>query len=1072
MNRRYLPVLVLIFLFLFPIFSSNSHAEEVQDIDLSDEAMREWLKVTYDFADGVDELLDMALDESPDYAGSQFTDIFKALKISYEIGSYLSEKEYDKASLLALKYTAELSVKNTFVGSQLSSIASIANLAALPIGLSLNYFKNEMVRTAKNNQIKLYIIARKLGYSHAFIMNGAGDGNVIFTDDGWIYNIVDENLNMAYKAIDPVEYEPDEVYTDAQMKYVAEQALTTLVLDKQKLGDDLKNLIYPQITYTPSAPKAPAKVSFDVNGLLLDKYDIVSFTWDFGDGSTASGKSVSHVFRKPQQYNVTLEVIDSSGTKYNYDRNILIRSHPICIEYPDGYESLRRTFSTTNSEYIKTFEWDFGDDSPKSAGREQEHTYEKSDYYTVTLTLSLDDGSAISSTQGIFVGPGTKYIKGHTITGDETWFSGGEYIVLGSITVAKGGKLTIQPNTKIYFKENAYLNINGSLIAENAYLTNADTNSEWIGIKFYNCTENSKIENCIIENTRGRWESYNPTSQSAIGIYKTSSVKIIDCLIKQSTAKAGIWIDKESSPVITDNEFKYDKIGIWICYDEDTNNNPILQNNIFFNSSESDYYISGNINADAKWDDIATYYISSAEISEEGKLRIAPGSTLKFRQGGHITIKGVFQAEDLLFTWMTENEPWGGIRFSSDSENSYLKNCVIEHAAGSNYYKNSAIYIHSALSGITDCVIKNCPADVGIWIQYASEAVISKNTISGFSDCGIVVSEQSSPSIKNNFFSDNNYALRIKYSENIKNNPIIAENEFEKNSEADYYIFGDINADAKWDDIATYYIPYIEIEEGKLRIAPGSTLKFRRGGHITIKGVFQAEDLLFTWMTENEPWGGIRFSSDSENSYLKNCVIEHAAGSNYYKNSATYIHSALSGITDCVIKNCPADVGIWIQGASEALISKNTISGFPKYGIYIGNTSYPIISNNLITKNDFGIYCTGNQTINAQHNDWGDPSGPYDPSDDRASGGLYNPDGKGDRVSDNIDYEPWGILSVEKGDVNGKDSITLEDAILALQICTGINPDAKIYPESDVNDDGKIGLEDVVYTLRTVSDKN
>jgi hypothetical protein len=42
--------------------------------------------------------------------------------------------------------------------------------------------------------------------------------------------------------------------------------------------------------------------------------------------------------------------------------------------------------------------------------------------------------------------------------------------------------------------------------------------------------------------------------------------------------------------------------------------------------------------------------------------------------------------------------------------------------------------------------------------------------------------------------------------------------------------------------------------------------------------------------------------------------------------------------------------------------------------------------------------------INAENNYWGDPSGPYDPSN---ADGLYNPRGKGTRVPDGVDYSPF-----------------------------------------------------------------
>jgi hypothetical protein len=42
---------------------------------------------------------------------------------------------------------------------------------------------------------------------------------------------------------------------------------------------------------------------------------------------------------------------------------------------------------------------------------------------------------------------------------------------------------------------------------------------------------------------------------------------------------------------------------------------------------------------------------------------------------------------------------------------------------------------------------------------------------------------------------------------------------------------------------------------------------------------------------------------------------------------------------------------------------------------------------------------------------WGAPSGPLDPSDDRATGGSYNPNGLGNPVSDHVAYYPWSVNS-------------------------------------------------------------
>jgi len=55
------------------------------------------------------------------------------------------------------------------------------------------------------------------------------------------------------------------------------------------------------------------------------------------------------------------------------------------------------------------------------------------------------------------------------------------------------------------------------------------------------------------------------------------------------------------------------------------------------------------------------------------------------------------------------------------------------------------------------------------------------------------------------------------------------------------------------------------------------------------------------------------------------------------------------------------------------------------------------------------------------------------------------------------------------GDVNYDGHITLTDAILALQITTGITPLQAVFKEADVSGDGKIGLEEVIYALGVVA---
>lgn len=122
-------------------------------------------------------------------------------------------------------------------------------------------------------------------------------------------------------------------------------------------------------------------------------------------------------------------------------------------------------------------------------------------------------------------------------------------------------------------------------------------------------------------------------------------------------------------------------------------------------------------------------------------------------------------------------------------------------------------------------------------------------------------------------------------------------------------------------------------------------------------------------------------------------------------------------------------MGILVQNSSPE-ISGCTIRDFTNSGIYAFGDSLPLVFNNSFNGNDtgvqvsangfgffrgntysgngsFGLNYLGSRIVDARYSHWGDPSGPYDPSDDTVSGGLYNPAGLGDAVSDYVNYVPW-----------------------------------------------------------------
>lgn len=191
-------------------------------------------------------------------------------------------------------------------------------------------------------------------------------------------------------------------------------------------------------------------------------------------------------------------------------------------------------------------------------------------------------------------------------------------------------------------------------------------------------------------------------------------------------------------------------------------------------------------------------------------------------------------------------------------------------------------------------------------------------------------------------------------------------------------------------------------------------------------------------------WDKILFEATSVNSVLNYVVVKYGGYvdvSNCTYNdcdrSAIQVYSASVTISNSEVSENLG--GIWLEGVSPQIVGNyifnnisegiyvnsgspeirdNIIGGNDSNGIHMINGSLPVITGNTFNSNgNYGIYNSDSLIIvMAENNSWGDPSGPYDPSDDTATGGLYNPGGSGDRVSDNVDYLPWLDMIDADGD--------------------------------------------------------
>lgn len=267
------------------------------------------------------------------------------------------------------------------------------------------------------------------------------------------------------------------------------------------------------------------------------------------------------------------------------EKTITVTQYPIKVEAPNGYEDLYRKFSTPENSLIQTYSWNYGDGSPVEEGSSHGNTFPTSGYYTVTLTLTLDDGSTIQSEAGIFVGPGTRYIQSHAIYGDETWYGGGTYFVSSPIWIAEGGSLTIEPGATVKVIPNSSVpfwdpdfNVYGTLRAVGATFTAAEDENGWNGILFEGSgASNSRLENCVVEKSWGFPFYYDPSMESVWSniIIHNASPTITGCTFNNNSL-----LITNGSPEITGSTFNQGLIDVFM------NAFPVVTGNTITNSSK------------------------------------------------------------------------------------------------------------------------------------------------------------------------------------------------------------------------------------------------------------------------------------------------------------------------------------------------------------------------------------------------------------------------------------------------------------------------------------------------------
>ena len=135
---------------------------------------------------------------------------------------------------------------------------------------------------------------------------------------------------------------------------------------------------------------------------------IVSWKWDFSDGTTATSRNPSHTYAQSGTFNVKLVITDAGGTKDSLVHAVIVRAKPlaafnapsVCTGTPVSVTN------TTNSNglTILGWSWNFGDASTSPARQPPPHPYLTPADYTISLKVVATNLCADSVTNVISVG--------------------------------------------------------------------------------------------------------------------------------------------------------------------------------------------------------------------------------------------------------------------------------------------------------------------------------------------------------------------------------------------------------------------------------------------------------------------------------------------------------------------------------------------------------------------------------------------------------------------------------------------------------------------------------------------
>lgn len=162
-------------------------------------------------------------------------------------------------------------------------------------------------------------------------------------------------------------------------------------------------------SWLPTIPEAGQTVNFDASESAPNGGEIVSYSWDFGDGKTQTTDqtAITHTFEHYGNYSVSLTVTDTESLSDTVNHVITVIEKPIADFFFVPEEPRQCTVVTVNASIsdarggeIVSYEWIFGDNSTIEFGAVITHRFKMGEH---SISLNVTDSENLWSIKNITI---------------------------------------------------------------------------------------------------------------------------------------------------------------------------------------------------------------------------------------------------------------------------------------------------------------------------------------------------------------------------------------------------------------------------------------------------------------------------------------------------------------------------------------------------------------------------------------------------------------------------------------------------------------------------------------------